>query len=149
MKEELKAFHIDIDEIKPNNDLFLNINEALNKMAQNYVAERFEVVLNNNLLEAKDKYSNFRTILGCRISYDNLDKNISFIVREDKKPSYEELQQELQKKDNIINAIKEELNKDFNTYVCKNKFYGKIFKAAAETYKEHLLYKIKELENDN
>lgn len=59
------------------------------------------------------------------------------------------LQQELQKKDNIINAIKEELNKDFNTYVCKNKSYGKIFKAGAEIYKEHLLYKIKELENDH
>ena len=56
------------------------------------------------------------------------------------------IQQELQKKDNIINAIKEELNKDFNTYICKNKSYGKIFKAGAEIYKEHLLYKIKELE---
>lgn len=109
MKEELKAFHIDIDEIKSNDDLFLNINEALNKMTQNYVAERFEVVLNNNLLEAKDKYSNFRTILGCRISYDNLDKNISFIVREDKKLSYEELEQELQRKDNIIKDAKEVL----------------------------------------
>lgn len=96
MKEELKAFHIDINDIKESEDLLINVSEAIDKMKQNYVAERFEVVLNNNLLECKDKYTNFKTILGCRISYDNLDKNISFIVREDKKPTYEELEQEIE-----------------------------------------------------
>lgn len=60
-----------------------------------------------------------------------------------------QLQQELQRKDNIINVIKEELSRDFYTYVCKNKSYGKTFKAGAEVYKQHLLYKIKELENEN
>lgn len=59
----------------------------------------------------------------------------------------EKLKQELQRKNNIINVIKEELSKDFYTCVCKNKFYGKTFKAGAEVYKDHLLYKIKELEN--
>ena len=62
---------------------------------------------------------------------------------------YDAIMEELQRKDNIINGIKEELNKNYNTYVCKNKSYGNIFKAGAETYKEHLLYKIKDIENDN
>lgn len=73
------------------------------------------------------------------VFYQSLDE----LVKENK-----QLQQELQRKDNIINVIKEELSKDFYTYICKNKSYGKTFKAGAEVYKEHLLYKIKELENE-
>jgi hypothetical protein len=59
--------------------------------------DRFEVILNNNLIESKQKLTGFKTILGCRISYDNLDKNISFIVREDTEPTYEELARRINK----------------------------------------------------
>lgn len=105
MKEELKQFDINIDDIKLNNNLFDNIHEAVEKMKLYTLSNRFEVVLNNNLIEAKDKYTGFRTILGCRISYDNLDKNISFVVREDNKPTYEELE-------NIIKEVREYIKED-------------------------------------
>ena len=92
MSEELKQYNIIIEDIKENNNLFNNIQEAIDKLRIHTLADRFEVVLNNNLIETKDKYTGFRTILGCRVSYDDLDKNVSFIVREDTKPTYEELE---------------------------------------------------------
>ena len=107
MSEELKEFDINLEDIEENVYLFNNINEAVEKMRVATLKDRFEVVLNNNLIEAKDKYTGFRTILGCRISYDNLDKNVSFIVREDTKPTYEELETKLQQKENIIKEVRE------------------------------------------
>lgn len=81
-----------------------------------------------------------RVYENCRRFIDNYEQVLQNI---------EILQQELQRKDNIINGIKKELNKNYNTYVCKNKSYGKTFKSGAEVYKEHLLYKLNELEGEN
>jgi len=106
MSEELKEFDINLEDIEENVYLFNNINEAVEKMKLATLKDRFEVVLNNNLIETKDKYTGFRTILGCRVSYDNLDKNVSFIVREDIKPTYEELESQLQQKENIIREVR-------------------------------------------
>ena len=117
MSEEIKEFNINLEDIKESNNLFDNLHEAIEKMRLHTLSDRFEVVLNNNLIESKEKLTNFRTILGCRISYDNLDKNISFIVREDDKPSYEQLEKEnilLKEANNyhqeIINSMKEPEN---------------------------------------
>ena len=107
MSEELEEFDINLEDIEENVYLFNNINEAVEKMRVATLKDRFEVVLNNNLIETKDKYTGFRTILGCRISYDNLDKNVSFIIREDTKPTYEELENQLQQKENKEKEIRE------------------------------------------
>ena len=106
MRDDLKKyFSIELDKIEEDKELFKNIEEAIAELNKWEVASKYEVILNNNLIKIKDKYNNFRTILGCRISYDNLDKNVSFIVREDKKPSYEKLEQEIQRLNNIIDKI--------------------------------------------
>lgn len=105
MKEELQEFNINLEDIEENIYLFNNINEAIEKMKKATLKDRFEVVLNNNLIETKDKYTGFRTILGCRITYDNLDKNISFVVREDNKPTYEELEYRIDKAIEYINEM--------------------------------------------
>lgn len=109
MKEELKQFDINIDDIEESKELFGNIQEAIHKMNLYTMKDRFEIVLNNNLIESKEKSTNYRTIFGCRISYDNLPKDVSFIVREDVKPSYETLE------DRIDKAI-EFINTEYNTY---------------------------------
>ena len=111
MSEELKEFDINLQDIEENAYLFNNINEAVEKMKVATLKDRFEVELNNNLIETKDKYTDYRTILGCRISYDNLDKNVSFIIREDTKPTYEELENQLQQKENIIKEVREYIEK--------------------------------------
>lgn len=107
MSEELKEFDINLEDIEEDNNLFNNINEAVEKMRVATLKDRFEVVLNNNLIEIKDKYTGFRTILGCRISYDNLDKNVSFIIREDNKPTYGELEYKYNKQKEVLDKIKE------------------------------------------
>ena len=112
MSEELDEFNINIDDLKVSINLFDNIEEAIQKMKMETLKDRFEVVLNNNLIEFKEKFTNFRTILGCRVSYDNLNKDISFIVREDTKPSYEQLENQLQQKENIIKEVREYVKKN-------------------------------------
>ena len=70
-------------------------------MRNECLIDRLEVVLNNNLIDIKDKITDNRTILGCRLSYADLSKDVSFIVRQDNEPTYEQLQQENEKlKDN-------------------------------------------------
>ncbi len=120
MSEELKQFNINIEDIEEDNNLFNNIQEAIDKLRTHTLADRFEVVLNNNLIEAKEKLTNYRTILGCRITYDNLDKNISFIVREDDKPTYEKLEYKYNKQKEVLDKIKE--------YIKENACYDKDIK---------------------
>lgn len=105
-KDEMKAFEIEVDDIEPNEHIFGALEKTIHKMKNEYLVHRLEVVLNNNLIETRDKITNYRTILGCRVSYDDLPKDVSFIVRPDEKPSYEILEQENQQlKDRINKAI--------------------------------------------
>lgn len=110
MNKELKAFDIDLDSIEISNNLFDNISEAIHQMSLHTMKDRFEVILNNNLIESKEKLTNYRTIFGCRISYQDLDKNISFIVREDTKPTYEQLQQELERLNKQYDLMEQSLD---------------------------------------
>lgn len=96
-KEEMKGFEINVDDIQPSTELFNTIEKAIIKMRNEYFIDKLEVVLNDNLIESKDKHSGYRTIFGCRVSYDNLPNDVSFIVREDTKPTYEELQERIDK----------------------------------------------------
>lgn len=106
-KKEMGAFDINVDDIKPDEHIFGAIEEAIIKMRNECLIDRLEVVLNNNLIDVKDKMTNYRMILGCRLSYADLSKDVSFIVRQDNEPAYEQLQQENKKLKEVINkAIK-------------------------------------------
>lgn len=93
-KKEMRAFDINVDDIKPDEHIFGAIEEAIIKMRNECLIDRLEVVLNNNLIDIKDKITDNRTILGCRLSYADLSKDVSFIVRQDNEPTYEQLQKE-------------------------------------------------------
>ena len=147
MKEELQEFNINLEDIEENIYLFNNINEAIEKMKKATLKDRFEVVLNNNLIEAKDKYTGFRTILGCRISYDNLDKNISFIVREDNKPTYEELESRLKQKDNIIKEVREYIEEKYD-YILKDDTFLDHDERIDKKQIQHILEIIDKINND-
>lgn len=103
LKKELKGFNINIDDIEPNDNILGALEEAIVRMRNEYLINRLEVVLNDNLIEVKDKITNCRTLFGARISYDNLPKDISFVIREDNKPTYEQLEQQCKKQKEIIN----------------------------------------------
>lgn len=101
-KKEMRAFDINVDDIKPDEHIFGAIEEAIIKMRNECLIDRLEVVLNNNLIDIKDKITDNRTILGCRLSYADLSKDVSFIVRQDNEPTYEQLQQQCKKQKGAI-----------------------------------------------
>lgn len=101
-KKEMRAFDINVDDIKPDEHIFGAIEEAIIKMRNECLIDRLEVVLNNNLIDIKDKITDNRTILGCRLSYADLSKDVSFIVRQDNEPTYEQLQQQCKKQKEAI-----------------------------------------------
>ena len=149
-KDEMKAFNIEVDDIEPNEHIFGAIEKTIHKMKNEYLVNRVEVVLNNNLIETRDKLTNYRTILGCRVSYDDLPKDVSFIVRPDDKPSYEKLEEEnkslqsqlKEKEDNwnyIKKMLKEARNEEFNI----NGYCG----TCTDVDIDFLLNKMEELEN--
>lgn len=102
-KKEMRAFDINVDDIKPDEHIFGAIEEAIIKMRNECLIDRLEVVLNNNIIDIKDKITDNRTILGCRLSYADLSKDISFIVRQDNEPTYEQLQKESKRQKEVIN----------------------------------------------
>lgn len=118
-KKEMRAFNINVDDIKPDEHIFGAIEEAIIKMRNECLIDRLEVVLNNNLIDIKDKITDNRTILGCRISYADLSKDVSFIVRQDNEPTYEQLQQQCKKQKEAINKAIEFSNKNWGTW-CSN-----------------------------
>ena len=106
-KKEMRAFNINVDDIKPDEHIFGAIEEAIIKMRNECLIDRLEVVLNNNLIDIKDKITDNRTILGCRLSYADLSKDVSFIVRQDNEPTYEQLQKENKQLKDNWNKLKE------------------------------------------
>lgn len=104
-KKEMRAFDINVDDIKPDEHIFGAIEEAMIKMRNECLIDRLEVVLNNNLIDIKDKITVNRTILGCRLSYADLSKDVSFIVRQDNEPTYEQLQQQNKKQKEVIDKL--------------------------------------------
>lgn len=109
-KELFEHYNINLDNVLESDRLMSNIQEAVDKLREYEYNDRFEVILNNNLIECKDKYTQFRTIIGCKISYADLDKEISFIVRKDIKPSYEKLEKENIQMKEILSSLKAKIN---------------------------------------
>lgn len=125
LKSDLKMFNIDIDDIEFNPHFFEVLQEAIAKMREETLLKNLEVVLNNNLIEAIYKPTNYRTILGCRVSFADLEESVSFIVRPDEKPSYECLEQQCKKQKEVIDDCKEDIsnlldiiNKNCNELKC-------------------------------
>lgn len=110
LKSDLKIFNIDIDDIESNSHFWEELQKAIEKMREEALLKNLEVVLNNNLIEARQKTTNYRTILGCRVSYADLEESILFIVRPDEKPSYENLEQQCRKQKEVIDKAVEYIN---------------------------------------
>lgn len=81
------------------------IYKSIEEMRNKYFAENLEVVINKNLIDVFDIKQRKHTIFGCKVSFDNLPKDISFIVREDYKPSYEVLENRINKAIEYINVF--------------------------------------------
>ena len=120
LKSDLKTFNIDIDDIEFAPHFSEVLQEAIAKMREETLLKNLEVVLNNNLIEARYKPTNYRTILGCRVSYADLEKSVSFIVRPDEKPSYEYLEQQCKRQKEVIDKTIEYIKENIYSYYDSN-----------------------------
>jgi len=68
------------------------------------------------------------------------------IIELDKKTK--EQKEEIERLNNIIYELEKILQEDYDNYVCKNRQYGTTYKAGANTYREHILYRLKELKGE-
>lgn len=150
-KKEMRAFDINVDDIKPDEHIFGAIEEAIIKMRNECLIDRLEVVLNNNLIDIKDKITDNRTILGCRFSYADLSKDVSFIVRQDNEPTYEQLQKENKQLKDNWNELKEYISKTKLNEFEKSygKRYGKTFNQAEIIVCNMILNKMRELQGSD
>lgn len=106
MNKKLRAFNIEIDDIETINFENGMLQQIARKCAEEYDLKRLELVLNGNIITAKDKFTGINSYMGMRVSLEPLEKDISFIIRPTNKPTYDELEKENQElKDRIDKAV--------------------------------------------
>lgn len=103
-KEKYFNLHITEEDIQNSingmsilDDYMGQIHKSIEEMKNKYFVENLEVVINENLIYVFDIKKRKNTIFGCKISFESLPEDISFIVREDYKPSYEVLENRIDK----------------------------------------------------
>jgi len=106
IKKELKGFNINIDDIEPNEITHEAMQELIEKIIIEENVKRFEIVLNKNILNIKDRFTDIHSYMGLKLSLEPLEKDISFIIRTTNELTYDELQQEnKQLKENQVRAL--------------------------------------------
>lgn len=114
IKEALKGFNIKIDDIEPC-DFETTIEDLCKNVALELDKQRYEIVLNKNILDIKDTFTNFHSYMGLKLSFESFEKDIGFIVRPNFELSYDELQQQCKKQ--------KEINKKAIEYINSQKYY--------------------------
>lgn len=140
MKEKLKMFNIEVDDIETINFENGLIQQIARKYADEYDLKRLELVLNGNIITAKDKFTGINSYMGMRISLEPLEKDISFIIRPTNKPTYEQLQQENIKLKSTLKEIREYINDNSHYYSCDDGDVGFVIEEdKEETFCKDLL----------
>ena len=102
MNKKLRAFNIEIDDIETINFENGMLQQIARKCAEEYDLKRLELVLNGNIITAKDKFTGIHSYMAMRVSLEPLEKDISFIVRPTNEPTYEDLSKENKKYKEIV-----------------------------------------------
>lgn len=108
LKKELKGFNINIDDIEPNEITHGAMQELIENIIIEENVKRFEIILNKNILNIKDRFTDIHSYMGLKLSLEPLEKDISFIIRPTNELTYDELQQENKQLKEKIKAL--ELN---------------------------------------
>ena len=95
MKEKLRCFNIETDDIETINFENGMIEKIAEQYANEYDLKRFELVLNENIITVKDKFTGMYSYMGMKISLQPLEKDISFVVRPTNAPTYDDLQEQI------------------------------------------------------
>lgn len=115
IKKELKGFNINIDDIEPNEITHGAMQELIEKTIIEENVNRFEVVLNKNILDIKDRFTGIHSYMGLKLSLEPFEKDISFIIRPTNELTYDELQQENKQLKDNWNKLKEWASNFYNS----------------------------------
>lgn len=107
MKEKLKLFKIEIDDIENIDFENCMLQKIARQCADEMDLKRLELVLNENIITAKDKFTGIHSYMGMRVSLEPLEKDISFIVRPTNEPTYEDLSKENKQLKHILDELEE------------------------------------------
>lgn len=126
MNEKLKMFNIEVDDIETINFENGLIQQIARKYADEYDLKRLELVLNGNIITAKDKFTGINSYMGMKVSLEPLEKDISFIIRPTDKPTYDDLQQENKELKEKINTYENPEDLTLIFMYCEEKAKDKI-----------------------
>lgn len=104
IKDVLKNFDISLDNIKTGGPADKVLREKIREIKTLEDTKRFEIVLNQNLIDIKDRFTCIHSYMGLKLSLEPFEKDVSFIIRPTNELTYEEL-----KKEN--KQLKEKINK--------------------------------------
>lgn len=140
MNEKLKCFNIEVEDIENINFENGMIQQIARKISDEYDLKRFELVLNENIITAKDKFTGLHSYMGMKVSLEPLEKDISFIVRPTNEPTYDDLLLENKQLKHILDELEKWAKEGMETgthlaYECDLDF-------------EDVLNKLKELRGD-
>lgn len=135
IKEELKGFNINIDDIEPC-DFESSIKDLCKNLALALDKQRYEIVLNKNIIDIKDTFTNFHSYMGLKLSFESFEKDIGFIVRPNFELSYDELQQKCKQQQDIINKAINLLNTYIGVLDDTSDLYFENVKSILEIGKE-------------
>lgn len=135
IKEELKGFNINIDDIEIC-DFEVAIKDLCKNIALELDKQRYEIVLNKNIIDIKDTFTNLHSYMGLKLSFESFEKDIGFIVRPNFELSYDELQQKYKQQKEIINKAMDLLNAYIGVLDDTSDLYFENVKSILETVKE-------------
>lgn len=89
VERELRHFNINLSDIEPSDELFKNVQEAIDKMRERECYAQLELILNKNLVICKNNISRINAIFGLKVSFQDLEECVSFVVKPYEKPRCE------------------------------------------------------------
>ena len=145
IEKELKGFNINIDDIEPNEITHGAMQELIEKIIIEENVKRFEIVLNKNILNIKDRLTGIHGYMGLKLSLEPLEKDISFIIRPTNELTYDELQQEnKQLKDKLSKIETLIINHNCDTGDIYYKYNSKFLKSELKQRILEIVYEMLE-----
>lgn len=80
-ERELEKHNIKLSDIEVSNKLFDKLQEAIDTMHMNGYYGDLEVILNSNLLICQNTPNKIDTIFGMKVSFQDLEECVSFVVK--------------------------------------------------------------------
>jgi hypothetical protein len=88
-ERELENYNIKVSDIETSDNLLDKLEEAIGTMREHCYYGDLEVILNSNLLIHKDLSKKIDTIFGMKVTFQDLEECVSFVVKPYGKPRCE------------------------------------------------------------